>query len=269
MLIKSISIFEKSRYIYTYLNLYYVINTMKTWLDKESLKETGKSFLVIIKYILILMWIWWILTLVLFLWSNRVKYDMMESFWCIFYKCDNFNIENLKWFPIFDDNLKYNDVEYLPIWETFDVVPMTWNWVYYKFDPQPYSQWWYYRDLEISLSWMVAVVYHEYEKMNGPLDTRFMKQTHSVTKWWKNEDNNKCYIFRWNARYWRTDYTSGSEEEFREWENPNNCTPIFLPEYINTNSNFEWLFQFVIAPLEEWVLSTWAVKAEYRLWKDR
>ena len=40
---KKVSQFLKNLDIYTYLNLYYVINTMKTWLAKEDLKKTGKK----------------------------------------------------------------------------------------------------------------------------------------------------------------------------------------------------------------------------------
>jgi hypothetical protein len=154
----------------------------------------------------------------------------------------------------------------LPLEQEFEFIPTIYNYSYYKYTPRIYSHQWLYQDLEIDLTWNIGLVYTEFESMNWPLDTKYMDNTHHVLQRWRWDSEFRCFIFRWYPKYTDSNL-SKLNEEFKEWENPNNCTPIYLPEYLDNRANHDWIFQFLVAPIEEWVLSTWRIKAQHRYWK--
>ena len=236
----------------------------KAWFNKEVWIRMLKTFWNVVKYILVIMWIWGIWSLVLFFWSEKVNHSMRSSFYCIFNWCDNFNFKTFRWFPIgLDDIPEYEEVSSLPIGETFKVVPNINNWIFYKFSPK-YKVWSLVADLELQITWEVSLAYYEYELWKWYLDTKFFEPKNIVFKSWKGGNlSNRCYIFRWIPRYYNSDYVNDIDVEFREWENPNNCIPIFLPRSFK---DVDWLFRFVLNADENWIYKTWMVSAEYRYW---
>jgi hypothetical protein len=236
---------------------------MRIWLAKEDLKRTWSKIRNIIKYSLIviwiIMWIWGIWTLVFYLWSERIKGEILESAYCIFNWCDNFNFSKVKWFPIADDIWDYSKLEILPVGESFEFVPDNHNRKFYKFTPKLFVGS-LNVDLEVKIPWTIAFNYYEFESMWWLLDTKYVKNSFTVSKWF-NDNSQRCYIFRWEPRY----FHNNNIEEFKEWENPNNCIPIYLPKLIK--ENLDWLFQFYAISNNDWSYATWTIETQYRYWK--
>ena len=234
MLIKSISIFEKSRYIYTYLNLYYVINTMKTWLDKESLKKAWK---LLFYFIVVICFVWTIYSLVPYLWSmdlqekynNIWKYQIKE--WNTY---DN-RLENFG--DRFADN-KFQDAEYIQLDKEITINKDTVDYDYQKmFAYKPD----YRKDLKLTTSGDINLILDSLWTKDHRI---FDEPEYDPIIWQWGES---CYIFR----FWQYLITSVTMEQIN---NPDNCKIIWIPiEFTNRRILY---FHFPITESIKW----WTVK---------
>ena len=226
MLIKKVSQFLKNPDIYTYLNLYYVINTMKTWFAKEDLKETGKKFFKRFFCMIFLWCLWWtIYSLVPYYWSVKVQdyYDMIR--------------QNVKRWYTYDDilsNVLASSVS-LTEWENinFDTIntinkesaDVTTDYSYLKIFRYNHNRG--KNALEVSISWNISWfgIENIWTNKHGKYDLPEFELIGFPPITW----DQSCYLLRRLSQKW---YRSEIDFDLLEEENPNNCiilnvTPMY------------------------------------------
>ena len=203
----------------------------KAWFNKE----VGKRIL------MFSLWFLWIYFFILLLWSWTIKRDVFVATLAPYYKI--FYNDKINAVQFINEIPK----EYIPLWKEIELKPEKWNVTAFLYHPRDTKE--ADVDLEIDiLEWNVWFHFTEFENDWWFLDLKYLKVVNDAgvlfdsSYTWDNIPN--CYILRWNPRHMSKLSKLKDWQEFLEWENPNNCYPIYFKRNERARDT-DWIIQFI------------------------
>lgn len=203
----------------------------KVWFNKEVGKRILRFFI----------WFLWIYFFILLLWSWTVKRDVFVATLAPYYKI--FHNDKINAVQFINDIPK----EYIPLWEDIELKPEKWNVTAFLYHPRDTIE----ADIDLEIDILEGNVWFHFTEFENDwwfLDLKYLKVVNDAGVWFDSSytwDNiPKCYILRWNPRHMSKLSKLKDWKEFLEWENPNNCYPIYFKRN-EWARDTDWIIQFI------------------------